>query len=152
MIHYRKATISDVDNLAKLRSIFIKEITECSEHERSEIELAAKRYFEVALAEDSFAAWLALEEDRIVATSGLSFSVVPPGLHSDGRCAYIMNMFTLSEYRRQGLGTELFKRIVEEAKTRGYKAIQLHATDMGKPLYEKYGFVDRHGEMVFKVR
>ena len=129
----------------------MKEITGCSEVERDEVETANKIYFASALADDSFAAWLAVDGDKVVATSGLSFSVVPPALHFDGRVAYIMNMFTFPEYRKQGIGAELLKRIVEEAKKRGYKTIKLNATDMGKPLYEKYGFKDGHGEMIFKA-
>ena len=151
-ITYRKATVNDIDNLAKIRSIFIMEATGCSETERGEMETANKIYFKRALSDDSFVAWFALDGDRIVATSGLSFSVVPPALHCrDGKTAYIMNMFTFPEYRKQGIGTELFKRTVEEAKSRGYKRITLNATDMGKPLYQKYGFKDMIGDMVFYV-
>lgn len=150
MITYRKATINDIAGLAKIRSIMLAEIIgECSEKEREQIESNNKIYFQTALADDSFVAWIALDGDNIVATSGLSFYVVPPAL-VEGKVAYIMNMFTLPEYRNQGIGTELFKRIVEEAKKRGYKIIKLNATDMVRPLYEKYGFVDSHGEMIFK--
>lgn len=37
--------------------------------------------------------------------------------------------------------------LVAEAKERGVRAISLEATDMGKPLYEKYGFVKMKDEM-----
>jgi len=150
MIKYRKAEINDIDNLAIIRSIFIMEVTGCSEIEREKLETANKIYFESALEEDSFVAWLALDNDKIIATSGLSFSVAPPSLDRlNGKVAYIMNMFTFLEYRKQGIGMELLKRTVEEAKSRGYKKITLNATDMGKPLYEKYGFKDVKGDMVF---
>lgn len=62
-----------------------------------------------------------------------------------------MNIFTFPDYRKQGIGTELLKRTVEEAKNRGYIKITLNATDMGRPLYEKYGFKDSHGDMVFYI-
>jgi hypothetical protein len=41
--------------------------------------------------------------------------------------------------------------IIDEAKSRGYKRITLHATDMGRSLYEKYGFIDGHGYMVLNA-
>jgi len=151
MINYRKATVNDSDILAKIRSIFMVEVAGCSETERIEVENTNKIYFEKALADDSFAAWIALDDDKIVATSGLSFSVVPPAFKFDGKLAYIMNMFTFPEYRNQGIGTELLKRVVEEAKNRGYKIIKLNATEMGRPLYEKYEFKDSHGEMIFNA-
>ena len=153
MIEYRKADVNDIDILAKLRSDFLMEANDvCSEIERSKIETAIKQYFDTALADESFIAWLALDGDNIIATSGLSFYAVPPSFKClNGKVAYIMNMFTLPNYRKQGIGTKLLKKVVEEAKNRGYKRITLHATDAGRTLYEKYGFKDSHGYMVFNA-
>lgn len=36
---------------------------------------------------------------------------------------------------------------VQDAKRRGITQISLEATDMGRPLYEKYGFVPMNAEM-----
>jgi len=153
MIKYRKATINDINELARLRSDFLMEANDVSsETERSKVETAIKQYLKTALSDDRFVAWIALESDNIIATSGLSFSTVPPSFKClNGKVAYVMNMFTLSDYRNQGIGTELLKLIVDEAKNRGYTRITLHATDMGKTLYEKYGFIDSNGYMIFNV-
>jgi len=153
VLEFRKATINDVGELAKIRSIFLIEANDInSENERIKMENANKTYFENAIADDSFTAWLVIDNDEIIATSGLSFSVVPPSFKCpDGKVAYIMNMFTFPEYRRQGIGMKLLKKTVEEAKNRGYKKITLNATDMGRPLYDKYGFKDVSGDMVLYV-
>ena len=37
--------------------------------------------------------------------------------------------------------------LVNVSKERGVKQISLEATDMGRPLYEKYGFVKMESEM-----
>ena len=154
MLDFRKATINDLDDLAKIRSIFLMEMeNEHSETKREKMEAANRAYFEKSLADDSFVAWLAVADGKIVGTSGLSFYIIPPNNNCpDGRVANIMNMFTFPEYRKQGIATELFKRIVEEAKLRGYKRIALNATSAGKPLYEKYGFKDAVGDMIFHVK
>ena len=150
MINFRKANINDIDDLAKIRSIFIMEVTGCSEIERNKLEITNKIYFEAALADDSFVAWIAIDNDEIIATSGLSFSITPPSLDSlNGKVAYIMNMFTFPNHRKQGIAMKLLEKIVEEAKNRGYNKITLNSTDMGKPLYEKYGFKEVKGDMVF---
>jgi len=62
-----------------------------------------------------------------------------------------MNMLTFPGYRNQGIGAELLKRIVEEAKQLGYKKITLNASEMGRPLYEKYGFKDVDNAMDFFI-
>ena len=151
-ITYRRAVLSDAEKLAELRSIFLKELENASEEERIIIEQANLEYLKKAFCDNSFISWVALDNDEIIATSGLCFSVVPPYFQvPDGKVAYIMNMVTFPSYRNQGIGTELFKRIIEEAKQLGYKKITLNASDMGRPLYEKYGFKNVHNAMVYFV-
>ncbi len=153
IITYRKATLSDAEKLAEIRSIFLKEINNVpSEEERIIVEQMSLEYFKKALCDNTFVSWIALDNEEIIATSGLSFSVIPPLYRIlDGKIAFIMNIYTSPMYRNRGIGSELFKRIVEEAKQLGYKKITLNATDMGKPLYEKYGFKDVHGDMDYFV-
>jgi GNAT superfamily N-acetyltransferase len=64
-----------------------------------------------------------------------------------GYKAYIMNMYTVPEYRRKGVAYKTLDLLVSDAKDRGINAISLEATDMGRPLYEKYGFVKMDDEM-----
>ena len=40
--------------------------------------------------------------------------------------------------------------LVHDIRERGIAAISLEATDMGRPLYEKYGFVKMNHEMELK--
>ena len=154
MITYRKAVLSDAEKLAEIRSIMLKELKNVSsEEERIIIEQANFEYFRKTLCDNTFISWFALDNEEIIATSGLSFSVVPPFFPvSDGKVAYIMNMYTFPMYRNQGIGTELLKRVVDEAKQLGYKKITLNASDMGRPLYEKYGFTKVHNGMEFLVQ
>ena len=167
MIEYRKATVDDAAVLAKYRRMFLSEANQIDSHTNrieshtnridsesalAEMEAANLLYFSAALADGSFVAWLAVDGGEIVATSGLTFSTMPPSFKvPNGKTAYIMNMYTLPSHRRQGVGTELFRRIVGEAVGAGCAKITLSATDMGRPLYEKYGFRDSHGSMVYYV-
>ena len=153
LITYRKAVLSDAEKLAEIRVNFLTEAGNItSEEERNFIERAILEYFKKGLYDKTFVSWLALDNEEIIATSGLSFSVVPPYSQvPDGKVAYIMNMYTFPTYRKRGIGTELLKRVVDEAKQLGHKKITLDATKIGKPLYEKYGFKDLHNVMVFFV-
>ena len=154
MIIYRKAILTDSEKLAEIRSFFLKEMkNETSEEDRIVFEQANLEYFRKTLCDNTFISWVALDNEVIIATSGLSFSVVPPFPDVlNGKVAYIMNMYTFPNYRNRGIGTELFKKIVDEAKQLGYKKITLNASDVGRPLYEKHGFKDVHNGMEFFVR
>ena len=46
----------------------------------------------------------------------------------------------LADYRRKGLGTLIFRNLIEIANRLGYKTVMLYASKLGEPIYEKYGF------------
>lgn len=52
-----------------------------------------------------------------------------------------MNMYTNPKYRRKGIAYKTLDMLIQDSKSKGISAISLEATDMGRPLYEKYGFV-----------
>ena len=56
-------------------------------------------------------------------------------------------MYTNPEHRRQGIAYKTLDLLVKESRKRGIFAISLEATDMGRPLYEKYGFIKMEDEM-----
>jgi len=58
-----------------------------------------------------------------------------------------LDILTKPEYRRNGIAFKTLDLLVGEAKQKGISSISLEATDMGRPLYEKYGFVKMNDEM-----
>lgn len=72
------------------------------------------------MTDGTFISWLAVERDKIVGTSGMSFVEKPPyfGCPS-GKIGLLSSMFTFKEYRRQGIARELLSRVVNEAKEYG---------------------------------
>ncbi len=77
----------------------------------------------------------------------LVITVMPTYHNPSGNKAYIMNMYTNPDYRRLGIATKTLELLVADAKEKGVSTISLEATDMGRPLYEKFGFVKMHDEM-----
>lgn len=153
MITYRKATINDIDDLVRTRIEFIKEVQNLeTDFDLSSLKESLCNYFTNTIGENAFIAWLALDNNRIVATSGLCFYTLPPSYKNlSGKVAYIMNMYTVREYRNQGIAAHLFQRVIEEARGLGYKKISLHATESGKPLYTRFGFKEKDDEMVLNL-
>ena len=143
MVICKGANNNDIIELIKLRIEFLKENNNVSysEEDYISIEKNLRTYFIEHLSNNEYISWVAVIENEIIATSGLSFHNLPPSMiNPTGRIAYIMNMYTKPSYRRQGIGTELFIRIIEEAKVLGYKKIELHATANGISIYKKQGF------------
>ena len=153
-ISYREATLADIKDLAKLRIDFLKEVQNPETRLISEAGLneILQDYFQQHLASGDFVAWIALADGEIVSTSGLCFSKIIPGFTLlDGRVAYIMNIYTLPEWRKKGIGKQVFHHILEAARERNYKRVLLHATEDGRPIYEKFGFKATSDEMELKL-
>jgi len=59
----------------------------------------------------------------------------------EGRQATIVNVFTEPQWRRHGIASLLVKEIVTWSKNQRIDRLLLHASDEGRSLYEKSGFV-----------
>ncbi|SDB50912.1 Ribosomal protein S18 acetylase RimI [Ruminococcaceae bacterium FB2012] len=119
----------------------------------SRIKEQSRRYFREGFEKDSFAVFFAYEGSEVVGCGGVScFDLMPTCDFPSGKAAYIMNMYTEPAYRRRGIASALLERIVGECRSRGIEKITLEATDMGRPLYEKHGFVSAGHEMVLPER
>jgi len=60
------------------------------------------------------------------------------------RFAWISMVLVDPEYRNRGIGTELLRRAIEHLDDAGIPTLKLDATPLGKPLYEKLGFVSEY--------
>lgn len=100
------------------------------------------------LANDSHTACLVFDGDVFIGAGGISYYTVMPTFHNPtGRKAYVMNMYTRPDYRRMVIATKTLDLLIQDAKKRAVTSISLEATDMGRKLYERYGFVSMNSEM-----
>ena len=53
----------------------------------------------------------------------------------------IARLAVLAEHRNRGVGSAILERLIEEARSRGYKHVFLHAQTHALDFYKKFGFV-----------
>ena len=149
-LNYRKATIEDIDLLTKTRIEVLRAANGLSDDtDMTEVEHQSYEYYRKALHDNTHTAYLVFDGDRFAGAGGISYYQVMPTFHNPGgNKAYIMNMYTRPEYRRQGIARRMLDILISDAKSRGIRFITLEATQMGKPLYEKAGFVPLKDEMI----
>jgi GNAT superfamily N-acetyltransferase len=95
-----------------------------------------------ALADGSYRHWLALDGSGLV-TGGGGVLLGPWPANPTDPCterAVILNVYTEPEFRKRGIAREVMLTILEWLKQRGFRAVNLHASAEGRPLYEKLGF------------
>ena len=146
---YKKATIADIDELVKTRIIVLRAANKLSNDvDMSLVEKESYEYYKSALETGEHIAYLVYDNENLIGAGGVSFYQVMPTYHNPtGKKAYIMNMYTASEYRRQGIAFHTLDLLVKDIRKQGISQITLEATEMGRPLYEKYGFVKMENEM-----
>ena len=146
---YKKVTIEDIDELVRTRIIVLRAANKLSDDvDMSLVEKESYVYYTRALETGEHIAYLVYDNGAFIGAGGVSFYQVMPTYHNPtGEKAYIMNMYTAPEYRRQGIAFHTLDLLVKDAREQGVTQIALEATDMGWPLYEKYGFVKMEDEM-----
>ena len=139
MISYQKLTKERLDKFIELR---INQLREEGATEDIDLVPALQDYYARHMADGTFVSWLAIDDDEIVGTSGMSFVEKPPyfGCPS-GRIGLLSSMYTDPGHRRMGIAKELLSRVVEEARNYGCGCVQITASDMGVLLYTDFGFV-----------
>ena len=135
--------LKHLDELVRTRIIVLRAANKLSDDEdMSVVEEESYAYYRRALESGEHIAYLVYDNGKFIGAGGLSFYQVMPTYHNPtGKKAYIMNMYTASEYRRQGIAFHTLDLLVNDARKQGVSQIALEATDMGRPLYEKLEFV-----------
>ena len=148
-ITYRKLTENDLDTFISMR---IAQLREEGATEDIDLVPALQDYYHRHMSDGTFVSWLALDGDKIIGTSGMSFVEKPPYFSCpSGKLGLLSSMFTDPEYRRMGIAKELLSRVVEEARQYGCGYVQITASDMGVLLYTDFGFVKNGNFMQYKL-
>ena len=152
----RKATLHNIDTLIALRHDFLMDIHPdyaAEEMEASKPVLAS--YFKRHLNVD-FWGYFAETDGDIVSTLHLLIHEHPASHRlPTGKLGVILSVYTKPQYRKRGFAAALLKEAMEEARRQGASLIELQASDMGKHVYRKLGFVEDTSDdtpMVYFIR
>ncbi len=107
------------------------------------VDKASREYFSQALQAGTYVGWLAEESSGRKVVGGGGVVIAPwPGFPGENRAerAWILNMYTNHEARRQGVAKRLLEMMIGWCRAQGYSTVSLHASAAGRPLYESVGF------------
>lgn len=135
---YRKLEESDLDVFMEMR---MAQLQEEGAEAGFDLKPYLQDYYMRHLKDNTFVSWLAVDEGKIVGTSGMSFVEKPPYYSCpSGKIGLLSSMYVIKEYRRRGIARLLLDKVMKEAKDYGCAAVQITASDMGVLLYTDYGF------------
>ncbi len=149
MIVYQRLTENELDTFIRMR---IRQLREEGAKEDIDLAPALRDYYIRHMADGTFVSWLAMDGDRIIGTSGMSFVEKPPYFGCpNGKIGLLSSMFTDPDYRRRGIAKTLLSKVVDEARTYGCGTVQITASDMGVLLYTDFGFKKNGNFMQYRI-
>ena len=142
-IVYGQATKHDIDELIRLRLAFIEDDHgPVSPHDKACIEQQLLSFLNRKLGTELIV-FVARDARKIVSVAYLNLFEMPANCRLlNGLFGEVFSVYTLPQYRGQGLCTALMQQLVEDAKSRGLSCIDLRATKDGYPIYKKLGFAE----------
>jgi GNAT superfamily N-acetyltransferase len=140
----RRATVDDAALIAQHRHRMFADNHFTSEPRLDAMEAAFEPWVRAALADGTYIGlFLADDADpqTILAAAGIYLMPFPPHwTHDEPLRAYLLNFYTAPEARGRGLAKQLVQACIDESKAQGASVITLHASQYGRPIYEKFGF------------
>lgn len=149
-MEFRRANEKDIPELVENRLAFVQLIRKIDNPDS--FRKAIAKYLKEHIAKDDMIIMLALDGNIIASVCmACCFQTIPLPSCPSGRTAELLNVYTIAQYRRQGLAEKPLRLLVEELKSLNVEKIILEATDQGFPLYKKIGFTPLEKQMQLKI-
>ncbi len=141
---YRKLCNNDTDLFIKLRLDFINEFhKDVDETEKDKLKNSLRNYFERHIKNNDFIGIICEYNKEVISAAYLIIGEWPANRNFiNGKIATLLNVYTYPEYRKNGIGTNIIKKIIEAAKEQNVSIINLLATEDGESVYKKAGFTE----------
>lgn len=146
-MNVQDATLDDVQILANHHRKMFQEIWE---QKGLRIEITRAKELESAyldkiteqIPEGVCKAWVIKNDDEIIASGAITIvSFVPVPSDLSHNIAYLHSMYTEKTHRQKKCAQKIVDRAIQYCQKNGISRILLNASDAGKPIYEKAGFV-----------
>lgn len=137
-----------VDDFWLLRKELFIELGEIHKNTyASELESATKQYFLSHINKDLIS-WGIFQNEKMIAVGSLClFTRIPYNENLSGCEGYILNIYTLPQFRRCGYATRILDTIIEYSHKNRIRRLWLNHSEQGKYLYTKKGFIKKNNEM-----
>jgi GNAT superfamily N-acetyltransferase len=156
----RPAGAADIPLLAHHRAAMFRDMGTLASDQEESLARATAAFLDEALPRGEYLAWVAEDKDTppaIIGGAGAQLRPILPrpragvdGLEL-GPEAIVLNVYVEPAWRRQGVAEVLMRALLDALAARGIRRIVLHASDEGRRLYERLGFVSTN-EMRLRPR
>jgi GNAT superfamily N-acetyltransferase len=137
----RMATAADLPVIMRHRRHMFTDLGFRDEASFDAMEATSAPFIKAGLESGSYRGWLVETADGVAAGGGVVMLEYPSSPRDPSpRRAYILNVYTEPQYRRQGLAKLTVEAMIRWCREHGFGWVSLHASDDGRHLYETLGF------------
>ncbi|MBL7793202.1 MAG: GNAT family N-acetyltransferase [Saprospiraceae bacterium] len=140
---YRKASLEDIDQLAKMRWEFKTESeTDTPVWKKDDFINSCKSFYANMLeSNDKWLCWVVENESEIIAHVFIYIiDNIPTPEKTINKWGYLTNTFTKKSYRGKGLGSQLMQYAIAEAKSMNIETMIVWPSEKSIEFYKRAGF------------
>ena len=146
----READAKDIPQLARHRAAMFRDMGQLASHQEDALTQATAAYLRDALPRGQYLGWIAEDSGTAGVTIGGAGVQLRPILPRPrpgeddlelGPEAIVLNVYVDPAWRRRGVGEALMRAALDALAARGIRRVVLHASESGRRLYERLGFV-----------
>lgn len=142
----RLATVDDIPVLTKHRRWMFEDMEapkgqslDAADLEAMEATYAVVLWYEIPAG--STRVWVIEDRNEVVASGALKFvDWLPRPDYRRRGLVYAHSVYTAPKYRRNGLARRILNAMIAYCRENGWPRINLHASELGRGLYEDLGF------------
>ena len=145
----RRATAQDAGIVAWHRARMFQDMGDVSRDAFEILRAKARARLKEWLDSGDYVGWIATPADQpemVVGGAGVQLQPILPrpvnaSTVGEGRQGTVVNVFTEPQWRRRGIAGLLIKEIITWSKDEHLDRLLLHASDEGRSVYERLGFI-----------
>jgi D-erythro-7,8-dihydroneopterin triphosphate epimerase len=148
----RPAVVADIPALVELRLGLFESMQHIDPAEWDGFRKVSTEYMQQKIPTGEYMSWVADVNGQAVASGGVVIRSAPPTIHNHrGLEGYVLSVFTVPEWRKQGMARAIMNTIIGYLREKGITKVTLRATEQGRPLYLSLGFASDERTMAMDI-
>lgn len=135
----REITKEDIEIITGMRMQMLDEVTDAPLPDGLEAQIW--RFVHKHMCDNTCLGVVAEKDGKVVADAVIYlFETMPDEVNVVGRTAMLYSVYTLPEFRGQGIMAQILPRVIQLARDAGAVELKMTAEKKAIPLYERMGF------------
>lgn len=135
----RKIIPADIESIVNMRMRMLAETTD--DPMPDGLDKQIRRFVRRHMEDGTCMGVLAEENGQVIADAVIYiFETMPDEINMVGRTAMLYNVYTIPEFRDQGIMTQMLPVVIDLAREAGAVELKMTAAPKAIPLYERMGF------------